>query len=309
MIELIQTDQSPMHKEHSEEQVKSAILETIAYTDIFDYPLTEQEIHRYLTGIKISPLRIRATLTKGETLGWLAKRGEYYSLPDREITITIRQQRQEHARQLWPQATYYGAQLARLPFVRMVAVTGSLAVNNVDPHADIDFFIVSANDRLWLCRALTIVLVRLAHRKGVPLCPNYFVSERALTIQHRSLYAARELAQMIPLSGFELYRKLLASNRWMNDFLPNAQPLTMEQLPSPPPGRTLLQQSTERVLETPVGTLLECWEQQRKIRKFNAESAVDETAFSKDQCKGHFDGHRQQVMARYQHNLTLLNHK
>ena len=57
------------------------------------------------------------------------------------------------------QAVRYGLTIARLPFVRMVAVPGALTMDNVEPGDDVDYLIVTAPDRLWLCRAVVIELV------------------------------------------------------------------------------------------------------------------------------------------------------
>ena len=104
----------------------------------------------------------------------------------------------------------------------MVAVTGSLAVNNVDAAADIDFLIVTEIGRLWLCRAMIIMLVKLAAKRGVWLCPNYFLSTRALHFDDRNLFSAHEIVQMVPISGRRVFRQLLEENQWVTDFLPNA---------------------------------------------------------------------------------------
>jgi hypothetical protein len=37
------------------------------------------------------------------------------------------------ASRMWPQAARYAQAIARLPFVRLVALTGALTMDNVDP--------------------------------------------------------------------------------------------------------------------------------------------------------------------------------
>jgi hypothetical protein len=196
----------------------------------------------------------------------------------------------------------------------MVAVTGSLAVNNVEPEADIDYLVVTQNGRLWLCRALVILVVRLAARRGVALCPNYFLAERALDFQTRDLYTARELAQMIPIAGLELYQRMRQLNRWTADFLPNAggspQRVLTVAPPSPPVrfGRWLAQ----GLLQTAAGAGLERWEMKRKIRKFTRQSHATsrngtiESAFCPDWCKGHFENHGRRILDTFNQKLARL---
>ncbi|HRF97333.1 MAG TPA: hypothetical protein PLZ51_19125, partial [Aggregatilineales bacterium] len=71
---------------------------------------------------------------------------------------------------------------------------------------DIDLLIITAPKRLWLCRLLVIGIVKRGiKRDGITLCPNYFVTTNAMTITDRNPFTARELAQMVPLVGFDLY--------------------------------------------------------------------------------------------------------
>ena len=292
-------------------QQTSAIVATVAYADIFDYPLTVEEIFRYLIGVKYTRTQLQLALDE-LTPSHLTLHENYYTLPARQQIVATRKKREKHAQDLWPQAMKYGCYLAQLPFVKMVAVTGSLAVNNPVPNADIDYFIVTTNQRLWLCRALTIVLVKIAQRRGIILCPNYFVAENALALQNHSLYSAREMAQMVPIFGFSVYKTLIAKNSWLANYLPNATAYQPQELlaitrTEQPPSTGVLKTVSEKLLQTRVGTWLEQWEQRRKIAKFSAESTTSETAFNANWCKGHFDAHGAQILNQFKGKIAHID--
>lgn len=276
---------------HRDQDVRRACIAAVAYGDIFDYPLTAEEVHRYLIGVAASRETVLAALNDlaGEPDG-LVERDGFYTLPGREAIVEVRRERARRADALWPHALRYGRLLASCPFARMVAVTGELAMDNVGPDSDIDYFIVTKPGRLWLCRAFAILLVRAAARKGIVLCPNYLLAEHVLELQQRDLYAAHEIAQMIPIAGFETYARFRQVNRWVHDFLPNAAgaPRHLRAMPHARPLRVLV----EGALRSPLGGAIERWERQRKVRKLSRMASPDgEASFSADWCKGHNDHH------------------
>jgi hypothetical protein len=262
----------------------------VAYSDIFDYPLTAREIHRYCS-VKAS---VTEVYTESRGFRFLRCSGEFFTLPGREPLVFVRTRREEISSRLWPQAIRYGRLISSLPFVRMVAVTGSLAVDNADAPSDIDYLIVTAPGRLWTCRAMILAVVRLAARRGLNLCPNYIISTRALEFPNRNLYAARELAQMVPISGLEVYAEIRRRNAWVADFLPNADGLPLAPVPvdlTRP--ASWLRLVIEAVMRTPPWAGFERWEMNRKVRKLSRlQGENGESVFSADVCKGHDQGHQ-----------------
>jgi hypothetical protein len=268
--------------------------------------------------MKSTPVAVRSALRTSRRLAEnLSHIWPFYLLkssgsPSGEETIVqSRLRRVNEARRLWPQAVYYGNLIARLPFVRMVAVTGALAMDNVERGADIDYLIVTSQGRLWLCRGLVVLLVKWASLRGVTICPNYLLTERALVFPDQSLYAAHELVQMVPLHGLALYRQIRRVNRWTEQLLPNAgdQPYHSflgtgeEKGGAERPFRFKL--FAERALSTPPGDWLERWEMQRKIRKFTRRHpASPEIDFCADWCKGHFDLHGEKTLDSYTQRLA-----
>ena len=220
--------------------LQQAILQTLVYADLFDYPLTPNEVVRYL-GVSAEPATILDQLDQSAASGLLVRHNGYVALSGRDSLFDLRSYREQIAREMWPAARRYATWLARLPFVRMVAVTGTLAVNNVEARDDIDVFIVTAPDRLWLCRALVILVVRLAALAGDELCPNYFLSQRQLVFPDHNIFGAREVVQMVPLYGRDLYWQIRELNSWVDDFLPQAKDLPQPNHHWGPNGETFVE--------------------------------------------------------------------
>jgi hypothetical protein len=176
----------------------------------------------------------------------------------------------------------------------MVAVTGSLAMDNVEKEADIDYLIVTEPGRLWLCRALVILAGRFAARDGIRICPNYIITLNSLRFQDQSLYSAHEIVQMIPVAGMEVYARIRAENSWVESYLPNAQGAPIKKsLPSRQVVGSLTRPKFEAAMRTLPFDWIEHWEMDRKIRQLRLEQgASPESEFSADICKGHVHLHR-----------------
>ncbi len=277
--------------------IKRAVLEALTYSDIFDFPLRLDELHRYLP-VRAEVRQVQAALAS--LRGRVDSMDEYYFIAGRAEIVQIRKQRTERSRKLLPHALKYGRVLGSLPFVRMVALTGSLAVMNVSEDADFDYMLVAAQGRVWTARLFALALNRAANGFGHTLCPNLIISESALEWTLHDLYSARELCQMLPLTGLEVYRKLMQSNRWVREFLPNAwmdsgglPPKTQKQI-------SALQRFLEPPLRGTPGDRFEAWEMNRKVARFSKQKGFgEETVFTPQICQGNFHHHRRWTMNKF----------
>ena len=294
--------------------VQRAAVRAVAYADVFGYPLDAGQIHRYLHGIAATEAATRSALERAVG-GALAHRDGFYMLRGREHLADERRRRAEHATALWPVAVWYAQQFASLPFVRMVAVTGSLAWDNVEAGGDIDYLVVTEPDRLWVCRWFVAVLTETVRLAGVPLCPNFIISERALAMKDRNLYTAYELAQMRPISGFDTYREMREANRWVQTFLPNTPPNQPAEHDRWPPhagaGRLLVRAARllEPVLRSRIGATLDRLEMRYRVYKWTGRGPrrpEDETAYDVDCYKAHNSGHMTKVIAAFTERLQRL---
>lgn len=285
-----------------------AVVGTLVYADLFDHPLTRDQIQRYLIGRRASAAEIGRVLD-AETLpgGRVERTGELFHLAGRSAIVETRRAHADVSASAWPVARRWGGAIARLPFVRLVAVTGALAMDNADARGDIDLFLLVRPGRVWLCRLLVVAMVKLAARRGHRLCPNFLLDTDHLSLRERSLYTAREVAQMVPLERTRWYRAFIDANDWARELLPNAIDSldrarhSLDRAPEAEPRAPLVSRLAAWALATRVFDPLERWEMRRKIRRLEARARREggSVAFSAHECRGHFAAHDARVLAAF----------
>jgi hypothetical protein len=285
-----------------DDPIAAAILRTLTYADLFDYAMTPDEVFRYLIGARASRAEVEAALDDHSRLnGHISRVEGLLTLPQRQALVAARARLHADARRQFPRARFYARLLAYMPFVRMVAITGGLAMENAR-DGDSDYFIVAEPGRLWLVRGLAVALVRIARLFSDRLCPNMLLSANALALNDQNVYTAHDVVQMIPLYGLDLYRRMRALNEWTNAFLPNAQALDVAGMEQPlNRAGNWLKHVVERVLGGRIGDGIERWEMHRKIAKLSRQipKNADDVIFSKDACRGFFSGHQRRVLTEF----------
>ncbi|HET7080559.1 MAG TPA: hypothetical protein VFM49_24250 [Chloroflexia bacterium] len=283
-----------------------AILRTLIYADLFDYPLTCEEIAHYLMDCAATPAATARALHEDAYLvGHIDSRDGFYFLRGREAVVATRRKRAAASARLWPRAARYTRLLRHFPFVRMLAVTGALAMDNVAGNPDIDLLVISAPGRVWICRRLLILAVRGIRVFGDEICPNFILAADSLALPQQDLFIAHELAQMRPAGGHAVYAEMLAANGWLGRYLPNARPwpapVARRDRPHP------LQRLAERVLSARVLDGWERWELERLRRKLGADpTGQGEVACTPSQCKGHTGHYRRNVLRRFDERRAAL---
>jgi predicted nucleotidyltransferase len=200
----------------------SDIVATLAYFDLFNYPLSQREIWQFLSNTRNNN-EFNQSLAELIRCSKVYKFGEFYSLRNDEAVAAYRRNGNLRATQLMKTARKICWFLSKFPFVRGVAISGSLSKNFANESSDIDLFIITSSNRLWLARTFLhgfkklTYLLRLQHY----LCMNYFVDEDGLEIEEKNIYTAVEVVTLIPLQGEAVFNRFRASNSWSKNFLPN----------------------------------------------------------------------------------------
>lgn len=283
--------------------LERAIIEALAYSDIFDYPLTLDELHRYLT----IPAGKDELIKHKTSISSVKFSDGYYFLANRESNISTRRERECNSHPAFYRSLRYGRILGALPFVRMVALTGSLAMLNLSRDADMDFFLVTKTGRLWLARAFAVTFSRILRLFGDRICVNVLISDVNLEWNTQDLYSAREICQMIPVTGMDVYWKLREDNAWTDAFLPNARTAPVHA-PKADVANSSMQALLEFLLRGSLGDMIEKWAMNLQLKKiYSTYGAGGEANFTPNLCQGNFHGHRAGTERSFQQKLSALN--
>jgi len=209
------------------DSLQKRILKTLVYAGIFDYPLTFNQLKKFLITSQKKDFKIGDIKLKE-----IAKKGNYFFLRGKEKIIKERKRKEKYADRKLKIAQQVVRVLRLIPFIKMVAVTGNLAMRNANQEDDIDFLIITQRKRLWLSRFLAVVLLELLGKRRRPeekevkdkICLNMFLDEDHLEMSEKqqNLFSAHEILQLKSLyEKDKFYDKFLDQNRWVKKFLAN----------------------------------------------------------------------------------------
>jgi hypothetical protein len=202
--------------------IKKDILATIAYFNIFDYPLKKNEIFLYLSH-NDNYFEFEKALNFLTSESVIFKIGDFYSLHNRPDLAMKRQIGYDKAKVMLKKAEKAAAIISAFPFVRGVAVSGSLSKYYADEKTDVDFFIITASNRLWIARTLLHIFKKFTFLLKMEdlFCMNYFIDEAEPGILEKNIYTATEIATIIPFRGVGTFDSFYQANNWTRSFFPN----------------------------------------------------------------------------------------
>lgn len=226
-------------KEQSNNNLEHYIIKTLAYYDIFNYPLKAEEVFNFLQTNSVSLNDVCHSLNSLADRQQLYRHGDFYTLQANQELITRRITGNQRAVSYLEIAKRKAKFIALFPFVRAVLASGSLSKGYIDEKSDIDFFVITHPGRLWIARMLLVLYKRLflfnSHKF---FCVNYFVDTLHLEIEEKNIFTATELATVIPLHGAAYYKQLIASNGWLKGFFPNFSLRSVKEVPEEKAGIT-----------------------------------------------------------------------
>jgi hypothetical protein len=222
--------------------IHQAIVKTLLYSDIFDYPLTKEELWKYLIlDKKISPENFTQSL---HSLSIISQADGYYFIKDRRKIVALRKKRQKESAVKKNSIVSIVRFLSWLPTIQLIGLSGAVAVNNAEKNDDIDLFIITKKNTLWMTRFLVTALLSIIgirrkrndKKSKNKICLNMFMDESKLTFEknRKDLFTAHEIVQVVLL--FErnnIYVRFISANSWVKKFMFNSINIKRKKKKSP----------------------------------------------------------------------------
>lgn len=213
-------------------QTEKVILHTLAYSSLFHFPLTKEELWRFLLSDQAG-IRAEFDAALKKLGGKITSKNGLYALSENAQDIAERRmQTAELTKKLRiaKRAAYY---LSYIPTISLIAISGSVAMGKARQEDDIDFFIITKKNTLFMTRIWIQAVLELLNLRRKPLtadapdkvCVNLMIDESRLLWpkEARDVYTAHEIVQLQPL--FErnsLFEQFIKQNGWVLQFFPHA---------------------------------------------------------------------------------------
>jgi hypothetical protein len=281
-----------------------AIVRSVLYASLFDYPLTLAQLRQTLIESEQSASEIVAVFTRSDALRAAIDSQDGFFFPaGRDWLITERRRREVRSRRFIAAHRLLLALIAALPYVRMVALSGSIAHMNLEGSGDLDLFIVTRGRKVWSVTVAAVILAKLLRRRQT-LCANFVVADTALTFEPQDLFSASQIIHLKPLTGQDVYRRLLDENPFVARFYPNFHHADSGTLGFRPP-RALgwLKRGLEFVLTVPAAVVERvCRTAYRTYLSGRRGTwrSPEQVRLDDDCLKLHTQSHRQSVMDRFE---------
>jgi hypothetical protein len=247
-----------------EKQLQESIVKAIKYFTIFAYHPTLKEIHTFLQ-VKISKNSLNIELNRMNRLRIINKYkiknentdrytvGEYDIKKIKNLELKIKNSKKK-LNDWW--FRLYTKLILIFPQIKLVGLSGSISMMNAEKNDDIDLFIITAKNRLFTGRLISLVLAQIlglrrkrdqiktqstkrkegedscviknnhdsSKKHKYKVCLNLFFDESNLKVPKfkQTEFVGHEVLQMRPIIDKQgTYEHFLKANKWVISIFPN----------------------------------------------------------------------------------------
>jgi len=301
-----------LDKEENKYLLRQSIIRTLAYYDIFSYPLTAEEVYHNLGNNHTSVDEITRELEYMTSNKLIFQKENFFQLKDDDNYVQRRIKGNQLADKRLKTARKISGFISRFPFIRGILLSGSISKGFMEEDSDIDYFVITYPNRVWFSRLMLMLfkkLFLLNSKKN--FCINYFVDCENLEIEEKNIFTATEIVTLLPTFGRNIYDEFYKKNFWVKQFYPNFP--KRETLKIPDRQNGIVKAFLEKLLGRKLGDKLDDFSMsllnkfyKTKYKKFDQEDFKLAFKSSKKESKHHPKFFQKRVLVEFETKIKLL---
>lgn len=209
-------------------KLKSLIVIHICYRDVFNAPLAINDLILSLGIREDNIVNFKEAISSLISEKLIEERDGYLVAFGNVHLIEDQPEKNRLTKFLINKGERFLGLFAKLPFVKFIGISGSLAANNptLDKNGtnkgtvDLDLFVISRVNTLWILFLLERIITnfrKLIFRNHF-YCFNYVTDESFLEIHNKNFYTATELNNLIPIYNDNILERFLSENNWYEKY-------------------------------------------------------------------------------------------
>lgn len=216
--------------------LREAVAATLCFFDIFDYPLTAEEVWRYLWWPGHTSVDFSDVIKELEQPdGIFERKYSFFFLAGRSAIVELRLSRYTNNITHWRMAKKLMRLWRGVPYLKAVALCNLFSLNNQKPTSDIDVFVVAESGHIWSVRfmvtAITFLRGQWRHAQKIAnkFCLSFYITESKTNLQFMvekpyDIYLVYWIATLSFIYDRDYAKNFFEKNDWIKGYLPNFFP-------------------------------------------------------------------------------------
>lgn len=215
--------------EQKEKAVREAVLNLLAYYAIWGVRLDFPTLYSYLQ-VKAGELMVKKQLESLVKQGKVTMVDGRYGLKKQRYPSS--DERNLHQQKLLKKAKRWGRVIGALPFVKSVSVINSVAIGNVHDESDIDLFVITSPNRIFLSKGILMYGLKLfrqledQYKSAGRFSLGMFITTKGAKMD-KDMMKVNEphliyyIISAVPVYGEEVWYEIIRRDSYIDERLPN----------------------------------------------------------------------------------------
>ncbi|MFA4871678.1 MAG: nucleotidyltransferase domain-containing protein [Patescibacteria group bacterium] len=198
---------------------------------MLEYPLTFFALHEWLDFLT-APIELKKALDHLKREGIIGRKNGFYFLAGRDFLVDKKLRSYCLSPGKFKKAIRVIKFLKVLPWIRGIAVYGSLSLGNTKPESDVDLFIIAEQGRIWSGRFFINSFLKFFNLRPDKknsrdkICVSYFVAgdklnlSSAISPDNENFYGYGTAQFIFIYEEDNIGREFFEANRWLKEKFP-----------------------------------------------------------------------------------------